>query len=133
MSHMFYNCTNLETIGNQISNNIQFISDMSYMFYNCISLKSINLANFIMDNEQKIDSSYMFYNCQQLATIEFSNSNYYLSDMKYMFYNCSKLNQIDNLNYFSSNNCINMSYLFYNCKNLNTINLQTNNFYINDI
>ena len=97
MSHMFYNCTNLQYIEN--SNIIQYISDMSYMFYNCISLQSINLTNFIINNNQNIDLSYMFYNCQKLKNITYGDSSFNLKDIKYMFYNCSKLNQINNFNY----------------------------------
>ena len=129
MSHMFYNCTKLQTIVVN-SNKVQYISDTSYMFYNCTSLASINLANFILQNG--LDLSYMFYNCYSLTSIKFKDSDIYLKDMKYMFYNCSKLNDIYYLNRFKSEYHLNMSYLFYNCQNLNAIALETKNFKITD-
>ena len=133
MSHMFYNCTNLETIENSISYNIQYVSNMSYMFFNCTSLQNnINLVNFTIDYAQNINLSYMFYNCQKLVTVNFKKSYFHLSDMKYMFYNCSKLNHIYNLDHFSSSNNLNMSYLFFNCQSLESIAFQNNHFHIND-
>ena len=72
MSHMFYNCTKLQTIVVN-SNKVQYISDTSYMFYNCTSLASINLANFILQNG--LDLSYMFYNCYSLTSIKFKDSD----------------------------------------------------------
>ena len=55
MSHMFYNCTNLETIENSISYNIQYVSNMSYMFFNCTSIQNnINLVTFTIDYNQNM-------------------------------------------------------------------------------
>lgn len=43
--------------------------------------------------------------------------------IKNMFYNCSNLNNIENIEYFHTENTTDMSYMFYLCKNLKNIDI----------
>ena len=139
ISHMFYNCKNLqEFIYNNTNNNILIkdaskmfynceklnnilfisdliVNDMNSMFYNCFSLKSIDLS--IFNQLINVNISYFFYNCYNLTSFFLTNSTLLINDMRYTFYNCTKLNDIY-LNNFRIINSTNMSYIFYNCKNL---------------
>lgn len=131
-SNLFYGCTVLT----QITQNIKFNSDnvinMSYMFYNCDSLYAIDVTNF---NTTKVtDMSYMFYGCKSLFSNSSTTSSGTLSleafdfsnviDTSYMFYNCATLKGISfNSKKNASATITNMSYMFYGCKAITELDL----------
>ena len=116
LSHMFYNCTNLQNFSVSNFNPSYKVKDVSYMFYNCYSLKNFFFYQFKFYNS--MDLSYIFYNCSSLTNFTDLN-DIIANDMKYSFYNCSSLTSI-NFTKISFSTCISMTHAFYNCHNLNT-------------
>ena len=62
ISHLFENCTSLETIEISSNINLEKLEDISYMFRGCESLTSLDLSNFIQTNNVK-DMSHIFQDC----------------------------------------------------------------------
>ena len=120
MSHLFYNCENLNTI--IWPENSPFKShycSFSYMFYNCTSLISIDLSSSYFNGV--FDLSYMFSNCKNLQYIKLNGyldwqkgqmTVYYIEIRQYViiktatdniFQNCISLKELNllslNINY----------------------------------
>ncbi len=68
MRFMFYECYELESIGDLSDWNVSNVTDMSCMFYDCTKLKSIgDLSKW---DVSKVESmSCMFYDCTKLKSI----------------------------------------------------------------
>ena len=63
MSHMFYECSSLESI-DLSSFNTNNVTDMYSMFFGCTSLESIDLSSFNTNNVTYMYN--MFYECSSL-------------------------------------------------------------------
>lgn len=129
-SNLFYGCTVLT----QITQNIKFNSDnvinMSYMFYNCDSLIALDLSSF--NTSKVLDMSYMFYNCASLIgdfadSSQFNLKSFDFSNVlntSYMFYKCSSIKNILFDNKKTNNASLtDMKYMFYGCNALTELDL----------
>ena len=90
MSGLFYNCHNLNTVGEFTS---LYISDTDQMFYNCTSLISLNFKP--KEIKKDVNMSKMFYNCIKLNSIIFVYNYFYPNDLNYIFYNCISLQSLE--------------------------------------
>ena len=63
MSHMFCNCSSLQSI-NLSSFNTNNVKDMTFMFSGCYSLQSIDLSSFNTTNVKEMHG--MFFKCSSL-------------------------------------------------------------------
>ena len=114
MSHMFYQCSWLESISNL---EVGSVTNLEYAFFSCENLESLTI--YIQGNDDK-NMEYMFYECNNLKSFHM-NLNY-IDTAKYMFYNCQELNDIT-ITKFRTKNLKDMSYMFYNCKSLESLDL----------
>ena len=116
MRHMFYECKELESVGDLSKWNVSKVIHMSYMFYCCEKLKSLGDISH-WDVSSVTDMCYMFKLCisfnKDLSGWDVSN----VIDMVMMFYGCESLNtDISNWNVL---NVINMTKMFAKCKSFN--------------
>ena len=116
MRHMFYECKELESVGDLSKWNVSKVIYMSYMFYCCKKLKSLGDISH-WDVSSVTDMCYMFKLCisfnKDLSGWDVSN----VTDMVMMFYGCESLNiDISNWNVL---NVINMTKMFAKCKSFN--------------
>ena len=116
MRHMFYECKELESVGDLSKWNVSKVIHMSYMFYCCEKLKSLgDISHWAVSSVT--DMCYMFKLCisfnKDLSGWDVSN----VIDMVMMFYGCESLNtDISNWNVL---NVINMTKMFAKCKSFN--------------
>ena len=134
MSHIFVDCTNLQTISKLNTSNV---TNMNYMFSSCtnlINIPQLNTSNvtdmggmFVycanLINIPQLDTSNvtnmggMFRSCKNILTIpELDTSN--VTNMSNMFVYCTNLINIPQLN---TSNVTDMSNMFSNCQNLATV------------
>ena len=97
------------------------VEDMSHMFYNCVNIEEINFEGFEAPNVKYADS--MFGGCERLTNIKglnylFRNTTK-LKSTNYMFSFCP-LELID-LSNIDTSNVENMAGMFYFCRSLTTI------------
>ena len=147
MSYMFYGCTSLLSIPDDISDwNTKTTNDISYMFFGCSSLKSLpdiskwNTFHFTnlkcifnscsslvtlpdiskwRTNNVKIMSG-IFSLCKLLRILpdlSLWNTDNVI-DMSLMFFGCSSLISLPDISKWNTNNVINMNLMFYSCKSL---------------
>ena len=111
----FFDLLGLTSIGGIQYLNTSNVTDMSHMFYNCTSLQSVNLSNF---NTSKVtDMSYMFggFNDEYIMTLtsldlsSFDTSK--VTNMEGMFYWDNYLTSL-NLSSFNTSKVTNMKYMF---------------------
>jgi len=93
MSHMFFNCSSLETLPINNIHDTGKVDNMNYMFSGCSSLTSLDLTSFNTENVS--DICHMFENCTNLASLDMSHFNTQkVSNYSYMFSGCSGLTTI---------------------------------------
>ena len=93
MSHMFFNCSSLETLPINNIHDTGKVDNMNYMFSGCSSLTSLDLTSF--NTENVTDICHMFENCTNLASLDMSHFNTQkVSNYSYMFSGCSGLTTI---------------------------------------
>ena len=123
---LFENCEYIESI--YFKKFYRNIANIEYMFYGCSSLKELNVSNFNINNETKMNG--MFYGCSSLTNINLSNFNTSnVTDMNDMFFGCASLKEL-NLSNFNTNKVTDMSGMFIGCsslKELDLSNFNTNN------
>ena len=116
MRHMFYECKELESVGDLSKWNVSNVTDMGHMFSYCIKLKSLGDISH-WDVSSVTDMCYMFKLCisfnKDLSDWDVSN----VTDMDHMFYMCKSLNQ--SISDWDVSNVTNMSFMFYKCKSFN--------------
>ena len=84
MRFMFYECYELESIGNLSDWNVSNVTDMSCMFYDCTKLKSIgDLSKWDVSKVESMIS--MFANCKTITSVG-DLSNWDVSNVKYASY-----------------------------------------------
>lgn len=143
MSHMFSECTRLETL-NLSGFEMSQVENISCMFYHCDSLRSVNISGWNTASARLMDKlfaycsslealearwlntsratnlSNMFYCCKSLKRLDLSSfdtsQNLYLNGM---FYGCEALQTVD-VSSFDTSHVIGMSYVFADCPNLIT-------------
>ena len=82
MRNMFYECTQLKSVGDLSNWNVSKVKYMNQMFYWCKQLKSVGeLSNWDVSNVE--DIACMFYNCKQLTSVG-NLSNWNILHVKYM-------------------------------------------------
>ena len=65
---MFWQCTNLKSVGDLSKWDISKVKDMSYMFYECMQLEYVgDLSNWDVSNVK--DMNRMFFRCKNLVSI----------------------------------------------------------------
>ena len=113
------------------------VTDMSYMFFECEELESVgDLSNWDVSNVKSMNS--MFFYCAELKSTgdiskwDVSNVN----DMGNMFECCESFNQ--DLSSWNISNVTDMDFMFYGCKsfnqdisNWNVSNVRYKNFMFN--
>lgn len=120
MSHMFENCTSLETIvlGSYTANKT---TDMSYMFSHCESLESINWSGHDIGNAENLSG--LFSDCKSLTSVNLSKIiTDKVSDMSNMFTNCESLTAVD-VSGFNTENVISFDGMFSGCTQLSELDL----------
>ena len=116
MRHMFYECKELESVGDLSGWDVSKVIYMLYMFYNCYELKSVgDISKWNVSNVTNM--TYMFKFCksfnQDLSGWNVSK----VTDMNSMFYGCESFNKdISNWNVL---NVIDMTCMFDKCKSFN--------------
>ena len=84
MRFMFYECYELESIGDLSDWNVSNVTDMSGMFYGCKKLKSIgDLSKWDVSKVESMIS--MFANCKTITSVG-DLSNWDVSNVKYASY-----------------------------------------------
>ena len=84
MGFMFYECYELESIGDLSDWNVSNVTDMSCMFYDCTKLKSIgDLSKWDVSKVESMIS--MFAHCKTLTSVG-DLSNWDVSNVKHMSY-----------------------------------------------
>ena len=116
---------------------VSSVTDMSYMFFECEELESVgDLSNWDVSNVKSMNS--MFFYCAELKSTgdiskwDVSNVN----DMGNMFECCESFNQ--DLSSWNISNVTDMDFMFYGCKsfnqdisNWNVSNVRYKNFMFN--
>lgn len=116
MSYLFSECTNLQTVQNEIDTSNA--NNLSYLFnldYNLTKVRDLNTAN-----AQNLAG--MFYDCFKLEVFPTINCRV-ASNLSSLYYGCKKLTneQIKLTNISTSRSDIDASYMFYECTSLEKI------------
>ena len=113
MSWMFYNCSNLKSIGDISKWDVSNVTNTCDMFVNCSSLENLNLSNWNVSNIKNM--SRMFYECCKLKSVgdlsKWDVSN--VETMNRMFFGC-KILTINDLNNWNITNVERMTLMFKN-------------------
>ena len=122
MRAMFQACTLLEEL--DLSNfDTSKVTDMQFMFASCEKLKRIKgIEKF--NTSHAIGMKTMFQDCRELEELDllnFDTSN--VNDMGYMFANCFKLKRIKGIEKFKTNQVVTMRAMFQQCKELEELDL----------
>ena len=115
MSHAFWNCYNLKSIGDLSNWNVSNVKNMNRMFSICKQLKSVgDLSNWDVSNVENMDR--MFFYCEKIKSVgDLSNWNVSkVTCMNSMFYSCEKLISIGDLSNWNVSKVRDMNYIFGN-------------------
>ena len=114
MRNMFYDCGELESIGDISKWNVSSVTDMAYMFLDC---KSFNQDISMLDVSKVIDMRFMFGDCdsfnQDLSDWNVSS----VTNMYGMFYGCKSLNK--GLSRWNVSSVTDMEAMFRGCSSFN--------------
>ena len=114
MRHMFYDCEELESIGDISKWDVSNVTDMNRTFLGC---KSFNQDISGWDVSNVTNMEFMFYGCkyfnQDLSSWDVLN----VTDMGSMFQDCISFNK--NLSNWDVSKVINMINMFYGCESFN--------------
>ena len=110
MKYMFYDCTELESVGDISSWNVSKVTDMNSMFYCC---KKFNQDISGWDVSNVTNMSHMFGYCESFNKNISSWDVSSVTDMSYMFYDCIKFNQ--DLSDWDVSNVRQKDHMFYIC------------------
>ena len=124
MGEMFYNCTSLISLSDNISNlNTSKVTNMSEISCCCSSLTSSpDISKW--DTSKVTYMNKMFYNCISLTSLPDNISNWNTSNvtnMREMFYNCSSLISLPDISKWDTSKVIYMSKMFYKCSSLTSL------------
>ena len=120
-SHMFENCTSLDTVTTNLESSVGKTTNASYMFYNCSKLTAC--TSYLLNKGLTTDMSYMYYNCSGLGSIGSSSWNLSkVENMSHAFYNCSKASSI-NLGSSKMVSLKNIDNAFNGCNSVIELNL----------
>ena len=115
MSHAFWNCNNLVSVGDLSNWDVSNVKNMNRMFSICKQLKSVgDLSNWNVSNVKNMDR--MFFYCEKIKSVG-DLSNWNVSNvecMNSMFYSCEKLISIGDLSNWNVSNVKDMKYIFGN-------------------
>ena len=110
MRRMFFECKELESVGDISKWNVSKLTDMYSMFYDC---KSFNQDISKWDVSNVTDMSHMFSKCKKFNQdlSEWNVAN--VTNMSFMFYNCVSFNQ--DISKWNASNVIYHGLMFHNC------------------
>ena len=114
MRSMFFECEELESVGDLSSWDVLNVTDMSFMFENCRRFNT-DLSSFDVSNITNM--KYMFFGCENFNQNISGWNVSSVENMQSMFFECKKFNQ--NLSSWDVSNVIDMAYMFSWCKNFN--------------
>ena len=121
MRFMFYECYELESIGDLSDWNVSNVTDMSCMFYDCTKLKSIgDLSKWDVSKVESMEHT--FYCCYALKTVG-DLSKWDVSkveSMISMFAHCKTLTSVGDLSNWDVSNVKYTSYMFHDSGIKNT-------------
>ena len=119
--NMFYNQSQLKSIGFGNHVDTSAVTNMYAMFSGCKSLESLDLSTF--DTSKATDMSYMFSNCEALTSLNISDFvTNKVTDMSKMFNYCKSLTSID-VTGFDTSNVTNMSNMFTHCDSITSLDV----------
>ena len=121
MRFMFYECYELESIGDLSDWNVSNVTDMSCMFYDCTKLKSIgDLSKWDVSKVESMEHT--FYCCYALKTVgDLSKLDVSkVESMISMFAHCKTLTSVGDLSNWDVSNVKYMSYMFHDSGIKNT-------------
>ena len=120
LSHMFSCCEEVNYISIDTCLKYNNLTNISFMFYNCTSLKSLpdDISNWDISNVTNISSIFSYcYSLQTLPDIsKWNTSN--VKDMSNIFFKCSSLSYLPDISKWNTSNVINMKDIFYGCISL---------------
>ena len=113
MQYMFFECSELKSVGDISGWNVSKVTDMGVMFFKCEELESVgDISKW--DVSKVINMSYMFAFCKKFNQ---DISSWYVTnvtDMKYMFYRCESFNQ--DISKWDVSNVRHHDYMFEKCQ-----------------
>ena len=110
MQYMFFECSELKSVGDISSWDVSKVTNMNSMFYRC---KKFNQDISGWDVSKVSDMSYMFGYCESFNKNISSWDVSSVTDMSYMFYDCEKFNQ--DLSDWDVSNVRQKDHMFYIC------------------
>ena len=122
MSHMFHECSSLESLPDFCYWNTSYVTNLSYMFYGCGSINDLpDISNWNTSNVTNL--TYIFYGCSSFNSLpdisKWDTSN--VTDMSYIFSKCNSLTFLPNISKWDTSNVIDMSYMFSECSSLTSL------------
>ena len=119
MSHMFYNCSSLESLPDINKCITSSIKDMSFLFFGCSSLTYLpGISSWDTSNVE--DMQGMFGFCSSLKELP-DISNWNISKVKKLnkiFFGCSSLKSLPDISKWDTKNVIDMHCMFSGCSSL---------------
>ena len=120
ISNLFYGCTSLENLSDDISNfDLSKVTNIEGIFYGCNNLAKIpDISKWNTENINNM--SYLFYNCSKLVYLpDISNWNInQVKDLKYFFYNCCTLISLPDISKWNISKVEHLNCMFNKCKKL---------------
>ena len=110
MQYMFFECSELKSVGDISSWDVSKVTNMNSMFYRC---KKFNQDISEWDVSKVSDMSYMFGYCKSFNKNISSWDVSSVTDMSYMFYDCESFNQ--DLSDWDVSNVRQKDHMFYIC------------------
>ena len=122
---IFYNCTKLVNVDENLEGLQGYIKDMFYGFYNCKALESVSGLTF--DNSEAHSYGHLFYYCENLKEVGYLE-NMKPNSVKYLLSNCHRLRYFPEMINFDGSvlhktdlNSPEVSGMFYQCYSLRSI------------
>ena len=110
MQYMFFECSELKSVGDISSWDVSKVTNMNSMFYRC---KKFNQDISGWDVSKVSDMGYMFGYCESFNKNISSWDVSSVTDMSYMFYDCENFNQ--DLSGWDVSNVRQKDHMFYIC------------------
>lgn len=119
-SNMFKDCSALQSISTELFDIKHPLLNLSHMFENCSTLDTLTVSNLVTTNVT--DMSYMFANCSSLTTLSVANfKTTTVLNVEGMFKGMSSITTLTT-NVFQLNVCENLSRMYEGCSSLTTLN-----------
>ncbi len=122
MSHMFYSCEPLISVGNLNGWDTSKVVNMDFMFQGCHSLIDLNFISE-WNTSQVTNMSQMFDGCRALTSLEAIREwdTSQVTDMSYMFAYCYALTSLEAISEWDTSQVTNMSNMFYSCDSIESL------------